>query len=77
MSNAELHRLVHCHLDDPCVEIGDYSVACLDCITVFKATNITKVLIPTCRMLCTWQLLGLAVKGPWLAPGGLILIVSA
>ena len=24
----------------------------------------------TRRVLCTWQLLGLAVKGPWLAPGG-------
>ena len=27
----------------------------------------------TCRVLCTWQLLGLAVKGPWLGPGGTIL----
>ena len=24
----------------------------------------------TRRVLCTWQLLGLAAKGPWLAPGG-------
>ena len=24
----------------------------------------------TRRMLCTWQLLGLVVKGSWLAPGG-------
>ena len=23
----------------------------------------------TRRVLCTWQLLGLAAKGPWLAPG--------
>ena len=27
----------------------------------------------TRRVLCTWQLLGLVVKGPWLAPGGPIL----
>ena len=27
----------------------------------------------TCRMLCTWQALGLGIKGPWLAPGGQIL----
>ena len=25
------------------------------------------------RILCTWQLLGLAVKGPWLTQGGPIL----
>ena len=24
----------------------------------------------TCTVLCAWQLLGLAVKGPWLAPVG-------
>ena len=24
----------------------------------------------TCRLLCTWWLLGLALKRPWLAPGG-------
>ena len=22
-----------------------------------------------CRVLCTWQLLGLAIKGPWSVPG--------
>ena len=27
----------------------------------------------TLRVTCTWQLLGLAVKLPWLAPGGPIL----
>ena len=25
-----------------------------------------------CRVLCTWQLVGLAVKEPWLAPSGAI-----
>ena len=29
------------------------------------------------RVLCTGQLLGLAVKGPWLAPGGSILTLAA
>ena len=28
----------------------------------------------TCRVVCSWQLLGLAVKRPWLAPGGPILM---
>ena len=27
----------------------------------------------TCRVTCTWWLLGLAVKAPWLGPGGSIL----
>ena len=31
----------------------------------------------THRMLCTWQLLGLAVKATWLAPGWLILALAA
>ena len=31
----------------------------------------------TCKVLCTWQLLGLAAKGPWLAPGGPILDLAA
>ena len=31
----------------------------------------------TRRVLCTWQLLGLGVKGPWLTPGGLILSLAA
>ena len=30
----------------------------------------------THSVLCTWQLLGLAVKGPWLAPGGLIVALA-
>ena len=29
----------------------------------------------TCRVLCTWQLLGLAIKATWLAPGGPILVL--
>ena len=29
------------------------------------------------RVLCTWQLLGLAAKGPWLAPGGPTLGLAA
>ena len=28
------------------------------------------------RMLCTYELLGLAVMGPWLAPGGPILTLA-
>ena len=31
----------------------------------------------TCRLLCTWWLLGLAVKGAWLGPGGPILTLTA
>ena len=31
----------------------------------------------TRRVLCTWQLLGLAAKGPWLAPGGPTLGLAA
>ena len=31
----------------------------------------------TRRVTCTWQLLGLAVKEPWLALGGSILILAA
>ena len=31
----------------------------------------------THKVLCTWQLLGLAVKGLWLAAGGLILTLAA
>ena len=31
----------------------------------------------TCRVTCTWWLLGLAVKAPWLGPGGPILAVAA
>ena len=31
----------------------------------------------TRRVLCTWQLLGLAVKEPWLGPGGPILALAA
>ena len=31
----------------------------------------------TRRMLCTWQLLGLAVKATWLAPGWPILTLAA
>ena len=31
----------------------------------------------TRRVLCTWQLPGLAVKGPWLASGGQILTLAA
>ena len=31
----------------------------------------------TRRVLCTRQLLGLAVKGPWLAPGGPIRTLAA
>ena len=31
----------------------------------------------THRVLCAWKLLGLAVKGPWLAPGGSILAWAA
>ena len=30
----------------------------------------------TCKVLCTWQLLGLAVKSPWLGPGGPILTLA-
>ena len=30
----------------------------------------------TRRVLCSWQLLGLAVKGPWLAPGGTTLTLG-
>ena len=31
----------------------------------------------TCRVTCTWWLLGLAVKVPWLRPGGPILALAA
>ena len=31
----------------------------------------------TRRVLCTWELLGLVVKGPWLGPGGPILGLAA
>ena len=31
----------------------------------------------TCRVLHTWQLLGLAVRGPWLTQGGLIFALAA
>ena len=31
----------------------------------------------THRLLCTWWLLGLAMKGPWLGPGGPILTLAA
>ena len=31
----------------------------------------------TRRVLCAWQLLGLAVQGPWLGPGGPILSLAA
>ena len=31
----------------------------------------------TCRVTCTWWLLGLAVKAPWLGPGGPILALAA
>ena len=31
----------------------------------------------TCRMACTWWLLGLAVKVPWLRPAGPILTLAA
>ena len=30
----------------------------------------------TCRVLCTWQLLGFAVKRAWLAPGRPILTLA-
>ena len=30
----------------------------------------------TCRVLCTWKLLGSAVKGPWLVPGEPILTMN-
>ena len=33
--------------------------------------------VVTRRVLCTWQLLGLAVKEPWLALGGPILGLAA
>ena len=29
------------------------------------------------QVLCTWQLLVLGVKEPWLAPGGAILVLAA
>ena len=31
----------------------------------------------TCRVTCTWWLLGLAIKVPWLGPGGPILALAA
>ena len=31
----------------------------------------------TCRVTCSWWLLGLAVKVPWLGPGGPILALAA
>ena len=31
----------------------------------------------TRRVTCTWWLLGLAVKAPWLGPGGPILVLAA
>ena len=31
----------------------------------------------TCRVLCTWWLLSLAVKGPWLGPSGPLLTLAA
>ena len=36
-----------------------------------------KVGVVTCRVLCTWQLISLAVKGPWLALGGPILTLCS
>ena len=46
-------------------------------VSVCRKAGTGKVDGVTCRVLCTWQLLGIAEKEPWLAPSGPILALVA
>ena len=62
-------RKCYSHLSGGSFLAGKASWALSGCLPIESADH--------CRVLCTWQLLGLAAKGPWLAPGGPTLGLAA
>ena len=64
ISSNPLNLIVHFRLD--------YTVHCAETVVIRKRGTGEGA----CRVLCTWQLLALAVKKPWLASGWPILVLA-